>query len=117
MAPKADITYMNLLTDMMALLRVHSARKGWLVALCPSDMVAITCAHILSALVPAGTPFSGRTALLPSGKLSVACVTDPVFPPEKTFAVSFMGWESTDNTAGAVQWQNKAGEALSVGTL
>jgi hypothetical protein len=117
MSPRADITYMNLLNDMLSLLRTHRARKGWLVALCPSDTVTISCAHILAALVPAGTKFSGRTALFPGGKLSVACVTDPVFPPSGAFAVSFMGWEVTDNPAGAAQWRNQAGEILSGGVL
>ena len=117
MSPRADITYLNLLSDMLSLLRTHRARKGWVVALCPSDTVTITCAHILSALVPAGTKFSGRTALLPSGKLSVACVTDPVFPPDNTFGVSFVGGEATDNSAGAAQWRDKASEVFGVGTL
>lgn len=117
MSPKADITYMNLLSDMVALLRAHQARKGWMVILCPSDTVAITCAHILSALVPAGTKFSGRTAILLGGKLSVACVTDPVFPSKGEFAVSFMGWESTDNPAGAARWRERASEIMSIGSL
>lgn len=117
MSPKTDIKHMNFLTDMMLVLRTQQARKGWLVVLCPTERITLICAQLLSVLIPEGTKFSGRTAALPTGNLSVACVKDPVFPVNESFAVSFIGWVSEDNSAEVSRWRMAALEVISLKTL
>ena len=117
MTVKSDVTYRNLLSDMLSLMRIHQSRKGWTVILCPSDTVALACARLLSTLIPVGTKFSGRTAALPTGNLSVACASDPVFPAGK-FALAYIGWGDDNGEAAEVgQWRSKATEIISSQTL
>ena len=111
MVQKADLSYMNLLTEMTSLLDSARSKKGWGMALCPSDTVALTCAHILATLIPEGTKFSGRTAALPSGKISVVCSSDPIFT-DKPFWLAFVGWETGDKTEEASKWREAATEIL-----
>jgi len=105
---------MHLLANLISLLDIQRARKGWLVVLCPTSASALACTQTLASLMPANIKFSGRTALLPSGKLSVACPSDPVFPTEN-FALAFIGWGETGTvTPGVEQWKNKALEILNI---
>lgn len=114
---KADIGYINLLTDMMALIRTHQSIGGWIVVICPTDKVALTCAQLLSVLIPEGTKFSGRTASLPRGNVSVACVSDAIFPSDSEFFLSFIGWGVENATEEAISWKKKASGIVNIRTL
>jgi len=111
MSPKADLEYMSLLTEMTAFLDSVETKKGWGIALCPSDTVALTCAHILATLIPEGTKFSGRAAVLPFGRVSVVCASDPVFLKDP-FWLAFVGWETNDKVEDSVKWRDAATEIL-----
>lgn len=88
--------------------------KEWIVIVCPSPEAASGCAQYIASAIPAGTAFSGRTAVFPDqGRISVAIAQEPVFIPEgKEFTAAFMGWDGQDRSDGMTKWQDKAAKTF-----
>ena len=85
-----------------------AVRRGlWIVAVVPSNTVA---AHLrtLSALSPPGR-FSGRTALLDSGKVTLVGARESPF--EGKYHSTFLGWgslETDSDKKGMSKWRESA---------
>ena len=78
-----------------------------MVILCPSPESAREAATSVSVLL-GDAPWSGRTAQLPWGKLSVAAVRDPIFVPEEaTLYLTYYGWAG-ESGPGLAQWQKRS---------
>jgi len=110
-----DTQNMNLTTDLNHILSHAKRYGGWVVVLCPSTDVAMSAAKILSALV-GEAPFSGRTAKLATGKVSVAAATDKVFvPDDQPFYIAYLGWDGTVTPKEAAMWENKSTGSIQIG--
>jgi hypothetical protein len=91
--------------------------KGWVVLVCPDEEVLTEYRAGMIGILPAGSSFSGRTAMLPGGgRLSVTTATTPVFVPEEVpFTVLFAGWGTTDKKSSSkrmTQWRERAASTL-----
>lgn len=65
----------------------------WVVLLFP-DKTALN-KHIApyQAALPKGVVSTGRTTILPKGKVSITTCGEIFVPPDESFAVAFFGWE------------------------
>ena len=107
MTPK-EVNQMGLINELGIIIDEAKAKKEWVVIVCPDAEVVSSCKRTLAGLIPGDAKFSGRTAVLNgSGKVSVVTATEDVFI-EEPFAVSFIGWRSTDGNDGMLKWQQKA---------
>jgi len=85
----------------------------WIVIICPDQVMTRSCSQALSCALPSGTPFSGRTARLGKGKISVACILDDVFiPPKESYSTVYLGWKPKDNPVGAAKWQSRSSKVI-----
>jgi hypothetical protein len=72
------------------------ATGTWLVVVCPDDAATQALRRTLAASLPEGVTFSGRTALLDGGRLSVVALDDETFDPDLGDHVLFRGCGSGD---------------------
>ena len=95
----------DLVHDLMFARTVAEKRNLWIVVVVPDDLLPAALST-LGMVVPADT-FSGRTAVLDGGRLSLVGGSSPVFLTEP-FEVMFLGWgEGTPNT-GMATWRAAA---------
>jgi hypothetical protein len=108
--------YRNLLADVQQVVEHARVSGVWVAIICPDNDTVVSCSQVLAASIPGDAKFSGRTALLDSGRISVALATEEVFIPDKTpFLVSFLGWTSYCKNDGMARWQQKSVEVLHLG--
>ena len=87
----------------------------WVVILCPDHVITRACCTALSCALPAGTAFSGRTARLAKGRVSVVCASEDVFVPlDEPFVTIYIGWKAKDNPGGMDKWQSRALKVISL---
>jgi len=83
--------------------------KQWTVILCPDGEAVKAVSTALISALPLNIPFSGRTAKLPGGNVSVACVHDDIFIPDGLDVVLiYYGWKTGDSTGGLDKWAKRA---------
>lgn len=86
--------------------------KEWVVLVCPSLETALEYAKYVSSYIPPYVKFSGRTADLMGGKLSVCSVTESVFLEDQPFTVAFVGWDSDNREQAMLKWQKASAKTL-----
>ena len=75
---------------------IAQSRDPWVVLLCPTLEARDEARRILSLFTPSGVPFSGRTAVFPSQKITVAAAQEDVFlPTDAVFSIVMLAWGST----------------------
>ena len=111
--PEANmpITFDHMGATAMVESGVAFARKTgeWVVIVCSDNSTHLLCSHVLSAVIPQNSRFSGRTAVLDRGRVSVATLSDDVFVPDGTpFAVTFVGALAIETRMEITKWLSKA---------
>ena len=88
----------------------HARKTGeWVVIVCSGIDSYLVFSRILSAVIPQDSKFSGRTALMDQGRVSVALLTEDVFIPSDTpFAVAFVGAVPKETYTEMAKWLTKA---------
>ena len=95
----------DLVHDLIFARNQAERRDCWVVVVVPDGQVA-EALQVMGAVVPADT-FSGRTAVFPKGRLSLAGGSSPVFPTAP-FEVMFLGWGEGRVQAGMEPWRKAA---------
>jgi hypothetical protein len=86
----------------------------WVVVVSPGEGEMAVCRQVLSAAIPEGAVFSGRTALLGEGKVSVVTVRSDVFVPEdEPYEVLFVGWsDDAQRDDEMAKWYSDTSQVL-----
>ena len=103
----------DLLADVQRAIQRAIETGDWVVLLCPDQITAASYKRSLACALPEGAPFSGRTARLVNGRISVAFISEKLFVPSgKSFVLTYAGWKSTDTSDGVTQWQSRASKVI-----
>jgi len=84
----------------------------WIVIVCPDFAIAKVCNHAVACSLPPGAAYSGRTARIGAGKVSVVTARDEVFVPDnEPYSVAYIGWKVKD-PGGLSKWQSRASHVI-----
>jgi hypothetical protein len=92
--------------------------EKWVVIVVPPGDSFDLARRYFASSVPDGAGFSGRTARVGKGKVSLVASNIPVFKtPGEPYSVIFLGWGTTESVATSYMgdWRQAAVETLALG--
>lgn len=107
-----DLDVTSVMAETQKVVARAATLGGWVVIVCPDSVVAKACNQAVACSLSPGAAYSGRTARVGAGKVSVATVNDDVFVPDnEPYSVAYIGWKVKD-PVGVSKWQSRASQVI-----